>query len=246
MAGYTKLFNSIIASTIWRESKETKIVWITLLAMANAEGRVDASVPGLADLARVSVEECAGAIMVLCAPDEWSRSKEHDGRRIQPIDGGWMILNYVKYRENRDAEIRRVQNREAQARFRDRNRVSQSKPSVSHDKPKSAQAEAEAKADAKAVPIPEPLGAAWREWIAYRAERHLAAYKPLGTKAQLTRLLEMGTERAVAAIRLSIAQNWIGIHEGRTNATAGAPAKVSREQYVAESIAQGFNPAEIL
>lgn len=146
MAGYTKLFSSIVASTIWREKKETKIVWITMLAMANANGRVDASVPGLADMARVTVDECAEAIQVLSSPDSWSRSKEFEGRRIEAVDGGWIVLNYGKYRENRDAEIRREQNREAQARFRDRKKVSQSKPEVSRDKPQSAQAEAEAEA----------------------------------------------------------------------------------------------------
>ena len=47
MTGYTKLFGSIVDSTIWRESKETKIVWITMLAKANKEGIVEASLPGL-------------------------------------------------------------------------------------------------------------------------------------------------------------------------------------------------------
>lgn len=149
MAGYTKLFSSIIASTIWREEKETKIVWITLLAMANAVGRVDASVPGLADLARVSVDECANAIEVLCSPDSWSRSKQFEGRRLEAVDGGWVILNYQKYRENRDSEIRRDQNRIAQAKWRDKNKqIIHSKPIISRDKPASAQAEAEADAEA--------------------------------------------------------------------------------------------------
>lgn len=31
MNGYTKLFNSILDSTIWGESDETRLVWITLL-----------------------------------------------------------------------------------------------------------------------------------------------------------------------------------------------------------------------
>lgn len=52
MSGYTKLFSSIIDSTIWRESKETKIVWITMLAKADRYGVVEASLPGLADAAK--------------------------------------------------------------------------------------------------------------------------------------------------------------------------------------------------
>lgn len=99
MSGYTPLFSSIIASTIWRESKETKIVWITMLAMADARGVVEASIPGLADMAKVSLDECKAALVVLSSPDEYSRTKDHDGRRIEEVDGGWCILNIAKFRE---------------------------------------------------------------------------------------------------------------------------------------------------
>ena len=50
MSGYTKLFNSILASTVWSEPNETRIVWITLLAMADKNGIIEGSVPGLAVL----------------------------------------------------------------------------------------------------------------------------------------------------------------------------------------------------
>jgi len=99
MSGYTKLFSSIIHSTIWRESKETKIVWITMLAMVNKKGEVEASIPGLAYAADVSIDECKSALKDLMSTDEYSRSKEYDGRRIEEIDGGWLVLNYAKYRE---------------------------------------------------------------------------------------------------------------------------------------------------
>jgi len=99
MSGYTPLFSSIVASTIWRESKETKIVWITMLAMADCRGVVEASVPGLADMSRVTLEEVKAAIARLSAPDEYSRTQEHDGRRIEAIDGGWVILNHAKFRQ---------------------------------------------------------------------------------------------------------------------------------------------------
>ena len=52
---YTKLFTSILDSTVWQEGLETKVVWITLLAMADREGKVDGSVPGLAKRAGVTI-----------------------------------------------------------------------------------------------------------------------------------------------------------------------------------------------
>ena len=101
---FTKLFSSITASTIWAAPDQTRIVWITMLAMADQYGRIWASIPGLANIARVSIEACEAALVELQSPDKYSRTTEHDGRRIEPIDGGWRLLNHAKYREIRDEE----------------------------------------------------------------------------------------------------------------------------------------------
>ena len=75
-----------------------------MLAMADQHGRVWASVPGLANIARVSIEACELALEELQAPDKYSRTTAHEGRRIEPIDGGWRLLNHAKYRAIRDEE----------------------------------------------------------------------------------------------------------------------------------------------
>ena len=98
MSGFTKLSASIITSSIWQEDDATRLVWITMLAMANPHGVVEASIPGLANIANVEVEECVRAIRKLLEPDVYSRTAEHEGRRIVAIEGGWRILNYEKYR----------------------------------------------------------------------------------------------------------------------------------------------------
>ena len=120
MIGYTKLFNSILASTIWRESHATRLVWITMLAMANKRGEVEASVPGLADMAKVTRLECVQALQILMAPDPDSRSQEFQGRRIEAYDGGWLILNFTKYRTRVVADERREYNRVKQQESRKR------------------------------------------------------------------------------------------------------------------------------
>jgi hypothetical protein len=118
MAGFTKLFGSLIGSTVWLEDSDTRVVWITMLALADANGIVGASVPGLAKLAGVPREACEYALDKFLSPDPDSRSKEHEGRRIQEVDGGWHLLNYAKYREKRDADVRREQNKQAMRRRR--------------------------------------------------------------------------------------------------------------------------------
>src|ERR1035441_7698731 len=106
MTGYTKLFSSILGSTIWGEANSTRIVWITLLALADRDGIAEASIPGLANFARVTIGEAEAAVKKFMEPDRYSRSPEHDGRRIEPVDGGWQILNHDKYRLRMSAEDR--------------------------------------------------------------------------------------------------------------------------------------------
>lgn len=120
MSGYTKLFNSILASTVWSEPNEVRIVWITMLAMANKDGKVEGSIPGLAVFARLPIEQTRSALERLSAPDQDSRSKELDGRRIQAIDGGWQLVNHGKYRQQMSADERREYLRVKQQEQRDK------------------------------------------------------------------------------------------------------------------------------
>ncbi len=99
MTGFVKLFSTILDSSIWSEELHVRIVWITMLAMADRNGRVDAAVSGVARRACVTRDQCVDAIERLEAPDFDSRTPDNDGRRVTKIDGGWQILNYAKYRK---------------------------------------------------------------------------------------------------------------------------------------------------
>jgi len=52
---------------------------------------------------------------------------------------------------------------------------------------------------------------AWADWLAYRKERRLAAYKPIGLARQLNALAAFGPQSAIAAIEQSMAQNYQGL-----------------------------------
>lgn len=149
---FTKLFSSIVSSTVWAEDSDTKVVWVTLLAMSDRHGYVGGSIPGVARIAGVSVEACEAAIAKFLGPDPYSRSKEYEGRRIEVADRGWILLNYQRFRDMRDEEARKEyeRNRKAEARARARESVPDS-PAMSPDVPGcpavSAQAEADAYAD---------------------------------------------------------------------------------------------------
>ena len=118
--GFVKVQAGIIHSTIWRAKLPTRVLWITMLAMADRSGMVEASIPGLADAAVISLEECLEGLETLKAPDAYSRTKECEGRRIVEVDGGWAILNYLKYREMRSDEDQREKNRLRVQKFREK------------------------------------------------------------------------------------------------------------------------------
>ena len=145
---FTKLFSSITESTVWCEPLATRVVWITMLAMADRKGRVFASIPGLANRARVGLEETEAALARFLSPDRYSRTPDHEGRRIEPIDGGWRLLNYEKYRETRDDAARREYQRHWAAEKR-----RQKASTIDRSRPLSTQAEAEAE-----KPSPSPNG----------------------------------------------------------------------------------------
>lgn len=179
--GYTKLFSSIVHSTVWREPDHVRLVWITMLALANRRGHVSASVPGLADAARVSVERCREALSILASPDPDSRTPDHEGRRIETVPGGWAILNHALYRERQSADHRRELARARVARHRARKKAAGNAPSnamsrtvaVGHDKQRQKQRRrlpvedagsgSEVISGSGAVVPPAPIGADARE-----------------------------------------------------------------------------------
>ena len=124
MSGYTPLFNEIVTSSIWNEDNSVRIVWITLMALADAEGNVMASIAGFAPVARVSLPDCEKAIEILSSPDKYSRSQEKEGRRIEAIEGGWHIINHRKYREkakSRAAYMRRYRDEKKKSHQKEKN-----------------------------------------------------------------------------------------------------------------------------
>jgi len=103
---------------VWGESKEVKILWITMLAKKDREGIVWGALPGLARAAVLSLEECSAALRVLQLPDKNSTSKAFEGRRIEVVPGGWKVLNHEFYRTAISAEYRKQYNAQKQREYR--------------------------------------------------------------------------------------------------------------------------------
>ncbi len=107
MSGYTKLYTTILDSSVWSASDSTRIVWITMLAMATPRGIVHASIDGLRRRANVSREAVEEALRVLEGPDPDDKSGIRDGRRLEKMQGSWQIINFELYRETKSLDALR-------------------------------------------------------------------------------------------------------------------------------------------
>lgn len=108
---YAKVFSTLCESTIWAEPYPVRIVWVTMLTTCDRDGLVLTTEPGLAKRANVPLAECLDALDRLQRPDEFSRTKSNDGKRIERVEGGWRLLNYSLYRDLMTGEKRRQSKR---------------------------------------------------------------------------------------------------------------------------------------
>ncbi len=235
MAGFTKLFNSILQSTIWTEPNETRILWITMLAMSDKFGCVNASIPGLARTAGISIEETELALKRFQEPDAYSRTKDHEGRRVEEIEGGWRLLNHSKYRALMSVEERREYNRVKQAERRaslsknvkPRQQKSMTISNVSTLPDADADTEAVEK---NSVLLKNPEFA--KEWMEFVKSRK-AMKKPMTDRAQelVLKRLEEHPDKALAGLRMAIERGWQGFKwewtEDRRNGNKPAPSAES-------------------
>jgi len=173
MPGFVKLFSDILQSSIWAEDAETRIVWITLLLLCDADGLARATAPGLSRTSGVSLKKVRESLKLFQAPDPDSRTSGQEGRRIERAEGGYMVLNYLEYRNVRDRDTRRKQWREAQARRRQR----LSSPVITGQPPSAhAEAEAEAEAEKNTLVVKDDASA---EFDAFLSEWNKAACRAL-------------------------------------------------------------------
>jgi hypothetical protein len=125
MSGFALLWGRILDSSIWQENEATRLVWITMLAMKDKDGVVQAAPVGLAARARVSLDACLAALKKFKEPDPLSSNPENEGKRIEEIPGGWLILNADFYQCSNDAKraFWREQKAKQRARQKERERL---------------------------------------------------------------------------------------------------------------------------
>lgn len=129
-SGYTKIYGrKLLTSSIWREDTETKIIWITLLAMANEDGIVDCWIPGVSAMSGIDMNKTEEVLTRLTEPDKYSRTTANEGRRIEYTDVNGTncirILNHELYRGFQSKKQAKDAERQRKRRERDKRDMSQ-------------------------------------------------------------------------------------------------------------------------
>lgn len=226
---FVKLDCGLLNSTLWLQ-REQRELFITALLMAephelreSAEqievrslsytgfsvqpgwyGFVPAAGIGIIGRAKVDKEIGLNALEALGSPDLESRSPEHDGRRMIRIDGGYLILNFQKYREKDHTSADRSR------RYRERKLASHRDVDKSRVTSRSVtQAEAEAEAVNQTAPVAGLDPTAWDTWVSYRTE----IKKPLRTVSILAakKALAAYGDDQEAVVQQSIANGYQGL-----------------------------------
>ncbi len=166
---YVKLDCGILDSTTWFD-KDVRDVFITALLMAVPTeiqapieelkldelettgwsippgwyGFVHAASLGIVRRCGIPQDRGMEALKRLAAPERESRSQEFDGRRMVRVDGGFVILNYIRYREKDHTAAER------QRRYRERQKEKQKERNAVTSR---FVTQAEAEAEAEVIPV---------------------------------------------------------------------------------------------
>lgn len=136
MNTWAPLWNGIVDSSIWDEPDYVVKIFLTMMALKDADHVVRLTAYQIGKRARKSESEVLDALKILSSPDKRRMEKqEFDGRRIRAVEEGWLVLNGEKYRALVQLEMRRARNRRAQAAHRARKQAKgYFPPSVDHEK----------------------------------------------------------------------------------------------------------------
>lgn len=101
MNTWTPLFSKIVDSSLWVEPDHVVKVFLTMLALKDADHVVRYNAFGLAQRAHKTEKEVLEALKILSSPDrDRIEPQPHQGRRIERVGTeGWRILNGQVYED---------------------------------------------------------------------------------------------------------------------------------------------------
>ncbi len=221
---FVKLDTGILDSTLWVD-KDAREIFITGLLMALPKtyddhvqeieiqdtkytgysvpagdyGFIAAASVGIIRRAGVDRERGIKAIERLASPEVDSRSPDFDGRRMIRVDGGFLVLNFQKYRDKDHTSAARAR------RYRERKRNAVTQRSNTVTPPRVTQAEAEAYTEA------DINRGAWDLYEIHRRELKAKKLTDRGRRMAQKKLASLSADGQMTVVELSIANGWVGL-----------------------------------
>lgn len=166
---FIKLDAGVLTSTIWTDEPAWKLFQAAMLRaepteFTNAQHALNIRTmapegwwipPGWYGFARVSgpwlvaqyraadPEECWRALARLCSPEPESRSQDFEGRRLARVDGGYIVFNFMKYRDFDHSAADRMRKLRARKKSGVTPNGDAVRPNVTHSRGREQRAEAE-------------------------------------------------------------------------------------------------------
>lgn len=109
MNTWAPLWSKIVDSSVWCEPYFVRVLFTTMLALKDRDSVVRFTPFALSKRANMTEQEVIEALSVLSSPDTRRiEPQPFEGRRIEKVDDGYLILNGEKYREMVQKEWRKV------------------------------------------------------------------------------------------------------------------------------------------
>src|SRR5512138_220855 len=97
---YCPIFESLVDSSLWSEEYHVRLTFIALLALKGMDDIVHMTAYNIAQRAKMKESEVLKALKVLSSPDtKRIEPQPYEGRRIEKVEGGWLVLNGAHYRK---------------------------------------------------------------------------------------------------------------------------------------------------
>jgi hypothetical protein len=97
---YTPIFSKIVDSSLWDEPDYVVKVFLTMLAKKDRDFIVRGNAYNISCWSRKTEAETLDALKILSAPDKRRLEPQpFEGRRIERVEDGWLILNGKYYQD---------------------------------------------------------------------------------------------------------------------------------------------------
>ena len=127
MNTFVPLWSQVVDSTLWEEDLPVRVLFLTMMALKDPDHVIRMPFRRLCKKANMEPDVCERALKVLLEPDGKSIDHQNfEGRRIQVVDDGWLVLNGAHYQKEMQRLFLRMKKTQLQRKYREEEKMNRS------------------------------------------------------------------------------------------------------------------------